>query len=94
MDEPRAITSYCSRFCDFVDHPKVPTLEPNFPVGSCVQTVPGDPRILKFRMVIEEIYSGFREPSLDPIRYDTIDALPEFERLTLIQGELQHPKIC
>ena len=63
MDEPRAITSYCSRFCDFVDHPKVPTLEPNFPVGSCVQTVPGDPRITKFRMVIGEIYSGFREPS-------------------------------
>ena len=25
---------------------------------------------------------------------DTIDALLEFERLTLIQGELPHPKIC
>ena len=54
--KPHAITSYCSRFCDFVDHPKVPTLEPNFPVGSCVHAVPGDPRISQFRMVIGVIF--------------------------------------
>ena len=54
--KPHAITSYCSRFCDFADHPKVPTLEPNFPVGSCVHAVPGVPRISQFRMVIGVIF--------------------------------------
>ena len=32
------------------------TLEPKFCVGSCVQAVPGDPRILKFWMVIGVIF--------------------------------------
>ena len=94
--DPRAISSYCSEFCDSGDHPKVPTLEPKFRVGSCVQTVPGDPRISKFRMVIGERYSGFCEPSSEYLESesDVWYYCCLFERLTLIQGELPHPKIC